>query len=802
MALDFPGTGSGPMLPSGDPALPDDLAGSYAVDLLADKLTGAQRDALMNGKVEAKVADMIEGMLTSVATMVLTAVAKMEGGDAVVRDFQSLLGAFSGSGSAASGSDPTSAPRALGAAPVSRSDADQAPASAPSAPEDEPSGPKHLGEDPSQRFYHPKQAYQEGLEKGKAMTMGSIAKSIAAPVAQNMSERQSWFPVTLDDGTEVLRKINPHTGETLSQLGVDDPGFAQQAAKVRLATGARTMLSGAAAGEGIAGTLGATAARVAGPIGLAIGAAQMGGGFLEKQQTAAQPFKAAFGEETSMLAGKERAGAWLAGLSGFGSIGTEEARAQYMRATAMGLDGERRTEATQFMGGMQRRFGLDTDTSAGMVEQVTKQGNVALDDFADAITNVSRAAVAAGRSSKEAIESFAATQAIVAKNITTGPASIEISEGIATMAAENLDQGLATSLGGAEGIAGMLSGSNVMAMATLNGQDPMEAMWAMSNPTTAAAQVNKTLADIGEFVTGEVAKVLGLTKDALKKAIAAETGGKTVSPDEQHRIFEAIAGGPQQAGTVVSLVMPALNSFLGKPVDSAQMLNYLFAAASGAFAGPEPTILSKIGDTLASASESSPTGSGDMGYEKIDGSQAAGRGSYIDTGPTLGDKQQQEILKNLGYGSTGYTGGENPMASDDAVAAYIEYVASTGQGDASIESLLSSKNRSGILAAGDAKAMEDVQFRVKTDTGRQDMDLATLLEKGYADQIRSGQAEVVGQNEGDLPTSLASLGVIGLSPEAREMFRMEQGPTPEQKEGVPPGSTRATTRYPSYGKRP
>jgi hypothetical protein len=773
--LGFPGFGQGSSMPGDDPVIPQHLLGGHMAERAADIQAGVQKVSLLSGDVENKVAMAVQGVLTGVAETVLKHMQQATGTTGQSVDLRPYVAG-------------TPAGHAASKTP--------APLPAPPAPE------AKARPEPEQHTPTFTEQYKEGRERISHMTMGSVAKAAAAPAARYFSERQGGWVRTdpndpnalnaLPNGEQGMYRLSEDgmvggdgtlaSGQVLDAVAESSPGYGALARRSARSEAIAGNLSRFAAGEGLAGTLGTVATRVAGPIGLAVGAAQTGGAFLEKQHAAAAHYRSAFGEDTGMFAAGDRGREWLAGIEGFGTIGGERARDQFRQASALGLRGERREGAEDFATDMFMKFGMDTSESMEIVRRSVEQGNISLTQFSEAITEVSRSAVEAGRSSKEAIEDFTAAQNVVATNIVGGDASLAVTEQI-TAVTSGMDRSLVKGLGGAEGLAGAMTPTNVMGMAAMSGQSPMAAYGAMMSPATAPTQIADTLAQMGIQIATMAAQQLGMSLDDLKAAVNEKTGGKPVSEDQMAMILTELAGGQEQYGMLIMMLTQYIQRFLGVAVDPAQVLNTLSSALAGGF-GMTSEVKEGIG----------------RGAKAI-GKMGKGFGSIFGK-PGKGDTSKDDLLADMGYApartsSENYMGqnltGENVFMGrpsetpedSEAFDAYYNLVNKTGKRNKQVEALLSPENQDTILDKAGVGSIEDVKYRING----KDMSLTDIISSGkpgYLKQLASGQAGIVPTNETDNPASVGDVtGIrIDLSSEARRLLRVE-GPSDEQRRGVP-----------------
>lgn len=816
----YPGMdgGGADALLGADPPLDGPEAGMHFISSMMDAATGQQRDGLMNGRLEEQAAVIIEGMLTHLVTGALRQMSNSPEWRPVVEGISDLvkelgpggMGSMTGGVQTASASPQPATPAPDMADPNAKHrgapSADPAPEAAGGAHRADDDRPVYTGSEPTS-YANPRKTFSEAREATSKMTMGQIAKKAAEPLARRVNDTSSeWVGVRLEDDPqseqfgdwvsvkegeriEGLRHVNNQTGETYEQIVEGDPRYEGLAERVARRQGLRTLASGVLSGQGVAGSLGAGLARVAGPVGVAVGAAQAGTNWLESQQAAAAPYRQMYGEETSPLAARERFGEWMSGISGIGTIGADAARAQYRRASEMGLEGSGREQATGFMGDMSRRFGMGTDQSAQIVQNAINQGGgpAALDDFAEAITNVSRAAVEAGRTSSEAIGEFVSAQATIARMTPGTGASTQLASGLTQMTYE-MPESLSKALGGASGLAqNALTQSNVMAMAAMSGQSPTAALFNMTDPASAFQQGALTMEGIGNIILRQAAAFLGMSEGDLKQRLAEESGGGKLTDEEQMAAIVLIAGSRDRAGQLLMMLSSLASRFLGESAPPQnELINFLFELADGAFTVKEPEESTAAGSPEDRKSAPKKTGNatwdayaealapGEMDYEKL--SKPEGQYAAYSPDAVPWGEQKNEILKNLGMLRVGAA--PDTRGAEDSVNAYVDEVGETGSGDPVLEMLLNPRNRSKVLKHSGVDSLDETTFRIDG----KEMTLAEAIESGKGSQI-AGAAIVNKDDPHEQPTSVSV--VLDLSPEFKEVAIANGAPTDDQASGRP-----------------
>jgi hypothetical protein len=709
------------------------MLGSYAVQQASDALARQQQSQAFSGQMEEQAAVFIEQILNAVAEKVMTVIDETpEGHD--------LLGVLSqrlnGGRPTRSGSVPSSARRGVVIQPGSGSGSQQTQPT-------ETQTPTHSSEEAKAPPLGTSQIlgqYRQARSAEQDMTMRGVAGQAMRGVAHYVSERNpGYVQATNDDGTRVLRKMGAD-GSVIDEVAEGEAGFNSIRRKSYL-VGQATRV---AAGEGLSlGSIAPVLGRVAGPVGMVVGAASVVGNALESQNRAAATYRSYYGEEAGgPFAAQSRFSEYMAGLRGFGTIGGEQARENFRLAASMGLRGADRSEATGFMGDMFMRYGMKGEESQQIVANALATGVSSLDEFADAIKEVSKAAVEGGRSSKEAIEGFVAAQKYVGTNLVGGTASVQIAKNAADIADHQISRGLSESIGGAPGIVGMVNDRNIAMVAMASGQDVSTAMWRATDPSTAAQQAAATVTGVGNLLVRNVAGTMGRSEEQVRAAVKQMTGGKTPSNErEMARVFEELCGGAQQAGMVFRGMQLYAGNVLRIPTDRGHLLRLFFESLAGAFESE-------------GQQQKDVTGGGLRTYEqfKVDpktGVIAAGEDR------DAWREQAEKISDRLGGAST----------TSGASGAYFQSAMTTGKGSSVAEALLNPDNQKKVLQAAGAGIMEQVKIRVQDGTSTKDLSVEEIMrDPKYYQQLASGKASILGGKDG--PTSVAD--VLGLAGQGKD----------------------------------
>jgi hypothetical protein len=803
-------------LPSNDPVLPTGPPiEAFASQAANNMATSIERSAMLSGDIERNF------------SLILSQVNRLARQYGFSPNSPGAPGAAPGAAGGRTGQAPTSGPNS---APLTgeRADQDAQKDVPPDATPDPDAKPKP---GPS-----PRQQYDEGKKAVKDLSMSGVLAKVGTDAVQNAaryaSERASTWEQA-EDGSYVRR--DPQSNAVVETVPVGDPRHERLGREIVRRGKVAGFLAGNLGGEGAVGTLGSVVGKIAGPIGMTVGAINMGGHFLENQNEAAAPYRQFFGQEgTGAFAARERFNEWTEGLRGFGTIGGARARDQYRQASALGLRGDQREQAQDFSGDMFKTFGMDTGESMSIVRQAITSGNASLADFATAIREVSRSAVDAGVASKDAIEEFVKAQDAVSRNVVSGTPSIAIAQNLQGVAT-SMGKPLSEAVGGASGLAtSMLGRQNVMQVAALSGQSPTAALFRMANPATAAAQTRQSVTQTGDQLVTIVATTLGMTREQMRSSVMRASGGTgELSPDQRMALILEWAGGSQDlAGQALLVISQALQTFGMGHLDQAQQVAFFFKAIGGLERGQKRQTGPGTGHR-----DKGPVGT--AGH-KVNTSDPWAMGDelksqYIKYHKGGGDDQESAILSSIGFAKTqsygGYSGGtvssQGRPEDSKAFSAYADLVDKTGTGNRAIEALLSGKaatkieDIAGVAHAGEAK------YKVVDAKGKaHEVSLEEAVkDPTFRGQLASGQASIVGPGKNNLtsvsevtgiastdtsvPTKKSSAPtkqpptqqhVVGLAPDARRLLRLlGDGPSDAQRHGQTPSGAVYPSDYPTYG---
>jgi hypothetical protein len=216
-------------------------------------------------------------------------------------------------------------------------------------------------------------------------------------------------------------------------------------------------------------------------------------------------------------------------------MGHDEAAQLFQSVSAMGLQGNQRQQALDFATGQYSRNGMDTQTSAELIQQATNNGVTSMMDLNDALNQVAASAKEGGKSLKDAQAQFVATYKTISSSVATGQSAISISAGVTAMT-----QKLGHQLGGVD-LSGMLQGPAEAQAAVQMGMTPAQLqMKMMLDPSYAGKAIDTGLSSLKS--TG-LRNTSMTTLKPLYDKLKAQDGG-TLSDDSWNKIGVALMSLP------------------------------------------------------------------------------------------------------------------------------------------------------------------------------------------------------------------------------------------------------------------
>ncbi len=689
-------------LPSSEPGLGDAAAGRFASDELAYRKGAAEMAAMFAGEIASQSAKEIVAAI----------------GD-LKNDLRAILTGTTASPTAAGGVPIPGVDIAPGTGPgaaASQQRTDTTTSSAPTEGGNQRKPPPNPKEEYEAARHHPITGIQKRIG-GRLQE----ALSSAAPRVDDIEGDPDNIRVTTREGIETIIARDSDEGRSVLR----------NSARVARVGGALGKLS---AGEGMAGALGSfgSVARVAGPIGIGVGLIQQGANKLEDQYNAQAQYKSAFGDDdTGMFAAKERLGSFTARLSGWGTIGGDRAVEQYERATALGLRGERRTEAMDFATDMFKSLGVDTAEAMEIVQRTTRNTQLSLGAFAQGMKEVSKAAVEAGRSAKDARDQFLGTQAGLVQAGVGSTGSIYSAEFITSVA-----QGFGGGLDGSD-YTGFLSDRSLQLQAANSG---------MSYSDLLAKRASGQADVLGGAIVGGMSQIAdmilaswGVTRDAAKGAIQSVTGAdqKIPSADQNEAILNAIKKAGSGAASIIT-VRSAFKAYGMEGKTDEDMLRMLWINLLG------------IDEGFASESQVIQR-KDDKKYQKWYG-KSLDR-DWNDTVPLIGDggdlvqmAQDLGLLEEKGFVDE-LKDGVGPYDQKPVLTGveedYLNDVADNRGGYTQLDRLFG-ENEDEFLKEAGAKNLDEAKIYVKDPSGKMvPMNLRDALKnEDYKNQILAGSAHV------------------------------------------------------------
>ncbi len=647
-------------------------------------------------------------------------------------------------------------------------------------PEPPPSMPEG-GSGSSPEPKPPPMSFSEGREVGGSMS--SLKERAFKAGAKATSQRtRAWDnePVYHEDGTAAFYErdssgkvtnsipIQGRTAEAFeSAAGQVEAAAAAGSARNNRLTYATGVLSKIGAGEGITSALGGTVARLAGPVGVAVGIGGKAFDTVNEQTEKGAEWRRMYGEDAGRFAISERAQSWGAGVeSFFKGQGAGRGRDAFNQASALGLSGERREGAQDFASDMFMKQGMSTETAMGFVEMNAKNANISLQALGEQITQVSEAAVGAGKNSEEAITAFKNTAEALQKTVTNTGGATAISAGISDAVYSKMPTPLKTE-GTQQALAGMLSESSVMMIAAQTNQDPLSLMNTIATDSSGQAGL-KTIGQGITLIVDQIINGVGLTRAGLSAFLVEQFGDRELTDDEMGQALAMLGaqGYALNVGTI-QRTMAAMGLNLSAP----DALLYFFSDLRS------ETSIGGIGEKAS--------GLASMGMGLLSGKTPVGS---TPRKLTEAERGQAQMAAASGLGGD---------------SAYSAYKAETGQTLPVVEQLMGVdsdtwKSDTGADGLGGVKFLDGdkeifLNDVLKDESLIQKLNTGQLPIKGFGNQSLSlSQYADVG---GGASSSAPGLSLnVGITDEARRLLTLT-GSSEAQRAGMPEGGSFSPSRY-------
>jgi hypothetical protein len=716
--MTYPGMSpsSSPM-PSSDPLLPPNLIDDSLIAKIKDAISPAQMRAMGSGSSDASTMEsLVEKMLLAAARRTMTLMDRTPEGHASLEKLAARL---------------ADADRTLGGPPVpadhramdTQVSSEPPLVRAPSAPQE--GAPSASPGFPGLRSpFDPQygdQTLRQRYQEGRGQTMGGLARRAAGALSTTISQHTpNW---DYDSETGHLTQLDGE-GNLVGTLRPGEEGYDDTLKRVARTSMITNTLGRLSTGDPVlAGRIGMLAGKAAGVAGAVVAGTIKAGHFVEGQNEKAASYRSAFGGEgTGLFAAKERFGEFKAGLSGFGTIGGARARDEYRQASALGLRGDRRSEATDFSRNLFMKFGVDTEQSMAIVSQAINQGNLSLAKYAESIKAVSKVAVDSGKTAADAIKDLVAAQDLAAKRGISGDAGLTVATNAAATVA-GLDRQTAAAFGGAAGLVGASTNQSAVQLAAArSGQSPLGALYeAGAGGARAVAQNQATLAAGGDAIVQQVYAMYHSVNPSLTIASMKASAKGITEPATQASINQEWAGGSVEVAEQGVLLMTSLLAQYGyqQPQNNRDALLQFFSILNGDTTKGKGTGLS------TSDKSSTKFKSGDE------------RGNQM----ALLDKRLQGA----------YTGGRGGVGASlflpsDLDKQYINQVTKDpSKASKAIENLLGQADDK-KLKSFTGKDFEDIKYKVRDGDKWKSVSLSQIMKNdSYREQLSQGSVLVQGK---------------------------------------------------------
>lgn len=567
------------------------------------------------------------------------------------------------------------------------------------------------------------------MSLGQGMEMGQDLSELRANVARRTNRWMSEWGSKYRPDTNAAGQYVDEAGNVTrasAKMGADWERGMSRIGRVQ------GVVNAVGEGQGLTGMLGKVGGRLAGPIGLALGAGMAVNNQMIDQRKKNAFYQNIYGGENSDQFG-QRAQEW--GFSHFGTAGlmdSGEATQLFRGVSSMGLQGDSRQRALDFATSQYRNTGMEVSTSLKLIQQATDNGVSSMTDFTDALAQVGEAAEKSHKPLKEAQEAFASTYAQLSGTFSKNADTSAIAGGLTAM-----QQGLGHRLGDLN-LSGMVTGQQQqMMMASMMGVDPSQFMM--------DAQTNKgNVLGRGMNVALDRIRQQGLTPGSADLAKSLASAHKGPMNDDA---FDEIGRQMMSQGGNNPLRVQAIAQQMGLNIPPADIPGFVARLA--------------LGDKSLDAEKI--MGEGNKGNSFGDAAAHKIAGGNINTADDplgiISRRQNLALAQELGIKKEGgLLGGSGwDSKSGKATDAYFDSLhESGGKRYKSIEKLIAGQ---GI---GD-----DAKIRVKDKSGK---DVDVTLEqaiKYHKDELEQGNLQITGGMDAGKTVGEVT-GVYGKKDEAKK----------------------------------
>jgi hypothetical protein len=499
--------------------------------------------------------------------------------------------------------------------------------------------------------------------------------------------------------------------------------FARRMNRMGRISGALDAVGGGEGMSGALGALGGTAARFAGPIGMAVGATVYGLHQATNQRESNRFYQQISGG-SNFSGFRERAReAGFSRLRMAGTMDSGQASELFRGVSEMGVTGQNRTNALDFAVDNFRRYGTDVQTSMQLISDSIANGVKDFTTLRSSLDSVSETARQTGVNVSEAQRAFARTNQAVQQGVTAGPQSSAIAAAV-----QNRVTQLGHSAMAGVDFNGMLTQQGMLMQSGVLGQDYNQMMASIQGGDTGL---------LGQGMDAAIRQAVvasGLDVNQVQQIKQQLVGDGPISAQDAQNIATEMArqGHPVDINATIALA----ESVGVRGVTPANASQWLITAALGGF---------NMQERLSSAA------TGASGHTRSTGqigTTGGGRDLITEGEARTGDQrsalrhQREGIFGALGYEgqphsdpmtgaiTMGNAAEEVPKAARGATEGYVNRVQESGQRDPVVESLLATKAH-----------MADSSFRVKTAEGTRDVSLETAV-RYYSDQLARGDVQI------------------------------------------------------------
>lgn len=326
---------------------------------------------------------------------------------------------------------------------------------------------------------------QRDYQRSQRQPFSTMREDMFGSLAENLSSRQQGFVIdpsgrVRTEGGQFVASSDAERIQSLEQRKELAQLFSESGAKGAIMAQFPQL---------------ANVLKFAGVAGAVVGGVNIATGRLEGERESARQYQSALGV-SNIEAQRQRINQFGFRTSMMGTMGDAAANRLFDDVTAMGMTGERRTEAMDFAVSSFREFGMDTADSVALVRAASRRGTESFEELTEALRGVTEAAAQSGISADAARQSFTSLYNSMSSQIGQSGA-IALSEGLTTAGAQ-----LGPSLQGLD-FTGTFNEDQIRRMAAAEGVPYGEMLQILNDPLR-APEVLRGRADRSQQALGSL----------------------------------------------------------------------------------------------------------------------------------------------------------------------------------------------------------------------------------------------------------------------------------------------------------